>query len=409
MGEGEGNEGTGKGVDDLFSGGSGNRGAAGVMPGPAQPTARTLEKTLTAEGAEATEPASEDPMVDLTGGYSAEAHRATLAKVRDAKKKRLTQEEKAVEYWAKTDRKIAESMQIAPGAVMTAVYNALGHIGVNLYKRDARKAMAALRAEADKVQKDINKLESRMQGKVDYVSPIAGHASEEAMESRKFVREPDKGLRYKLAESVDEARILGYQYRNGLRALERFRKQIPTQENNIRGLQSNTSDPSAPAKVSNLQAELANIQREKTELEVEQREYEQELSDYEKKTDRLQAKASLYGCIVRRGNRKIRQLEAGIDILADYIQERADLVTVHDLLGSLNAIDEEHGRINETIRVYDGVVGEQLEHLQHVVESNDMEYSTRPLMKQVDGMDKQDQVATQKDMGRILGKLGITI
>ena len=82
---------------------------------------------------------------------------------------------------------------------------------------------------------------------------------------------------------------------------------------------------------------------------------------------------------------------------------------MHDLLGSLKSIDQQHARVNATLMVYDQVVGDQLSHLKHVVESNDMEYSTRPLMKKVGDMEREDQVTAKKDMGRILGKLGIAI
>lgn len=385
--------------DDLFEGM--DRGSEVPPTGGQGPN--SLEKRLSENKTGSEE---EEVEFDPTGGYSPEAHKDTLKKVRDRRGKRLQSATQKVEdYWAKTDRAVAEAMNIAPGFFMTQVYKAVNKLSggkISLYKRDARKAMERLRREAESVDVDIAKLESRLTGKVEYIAPTDA----ESVQKRNYVKEEEKGLRYKLSEATDEARILGIEYRNGQLGLNEMREGLATIDSDIQELE-NGNDSAKEAKLGGLTGEKTKALREKNELELTQREYEQELVDYEKKIDRVQSKISLYESIIRKGNRKIRQLQAGIDILADYIQERDDLVSVHDLLRDLKSLDTEHERINKTIGVYDNVVGSQIQDLKETVERNDMEYSTRPLMQQVDTMAQEEQVATQKDMGRILGKLGI--
>ena len=293
---------------------------------------------------------------------------------------------------------------------MEQVYDGLAKVSgnrINLYKSDAQKAVKRLNVEKTVVQRDVDKFQARLEGKIEYIPLASVQNDEDAVKKRKRIRESDKGLKYRLAEATDEARILGHQYRNGLIALGKYRTQIASIDAEVEQLEE-SEDPSAAAKTANLQSERADTLREKEALEIEQREYERELKHYEGKIDRIQAKISFYDYLTRKGNSKLRRIENGLDILDDYIRERDDLKSVHELLNSLNGLDESQERINKAIERYDAIVGEELDRLSDVVD-NDIEYSTRPLMQQVEGLSKEEQVATQKDMGRILGKLGIPI
>jgi hypothetical protein len=400
-----GNGDNGEGIDDIFAGdvqpvNPNNR----LAKGPSTPTL-TLDNTIDQE--DTFIETQIDSMQDITGGYSPQAHQDVLDKVRNQRRARQQLEEKAEEYWKNNDKAISAAMGISHGSIMTLIYNTLGHVGVNLYKRDAQKAMGTLRSQISRVQSDVDKLQTRLEGKVQYIPPVSGESVDEALKQRKYVREMDKGLRYKLSEATDEARMLGYQYRNGIRALEGYRTKLSEIDEDISKLQ-NSKAKTASAQISKLQTEKAHQMREKEALEIKQREYEIELKNYEKKIDRLQAKSSFYDLIIRNGNTKISNMESYIDILDDYIKEGDEMRSVHDLLNDFRKLDESAEKVNVTIQVCDDIADDQLEQYKKVSEIYDSP-NDRPLIHKVHEMTKQDQIASKKDMGRILDKLGIQV
>jgi hypothetical protein len=344
----------------------------------------------------------------LTGGYSPESHRETLEKLRKERRERNSLEEKASDYWNETDKEVAKAMKIEPSPALVPVYNLLSSIGINLYKRDARRAIRKITREAKKIKSDVGKFYSRLEGRTEYISPHICH-DEKAAEPRKYVRDSDKGLRYKHAEALDEARILGYQYRNGMKALDKYRRKMASIDEDISALQSAADDRTADARLSNQQSEKSVILREKESIEQAQREYAQELVMYDKKIDRLQAKISFYEHMVRRGDKNIVQLEGAVDVLDDYIRERDGLLSVNELIRDLSKLDLKHDEIRKTIDIYDERVRLKLSELSETLEPNHQEYNDRPLIRDIAQMGIKDEVKMQKDMGRILGKLNIPV
>lgn len=349
-----------------------------------------------------------DPDDSITGGYTPEEYQATLNKFREARKARLEKGNNPEEYWSDTERNMARAMGIEPNRVTALVYKVLGSVGINMYKRDAKKAVGRLKRLVDNTQIEVDRFQSKLEGKVDYYAKI-GTQPEKAVEARKYVREADKGLKYRLAEATDDARMRGYPYRNGIRALKAYRIEIAELDEDIKKLETEGNDPTTVAKVSALTAKRETLLAEKGALEGAQSEYAAELEYYEGKIDRIGAKITLYEAIVSKGNRKIQQVESAIDILDDYIREGDDLISVKDLLDKLRDLDAAHGRVKVAIEEGDHVVERKFKEIEYRATATDTDYSTRPLTQQVQQANKQAQVATEKDMGRILGKLGIPI
>jgi len=208
-----------------------------------------------------------------------------------------------------------------------------------------------------------------------------------------------------LSETLDEARRLGYEYRSGQAVAQAYKKDALELDSQLDTI--HPDDPSKASKIAQLQAKRSEMQRKEDALLVTQREYEQELLTHEKKIDILQAKIGFYECITSKGRSKFRQIEAGIDILDDYIRDRDDFVTVNELLAGLVNLDTKHIHINDTIAVYDQMVHDQLGRLTHL-NSSAPNYARRPLMKNIYRMGQHDKAAADQDMARIMTKIGIS-
>jgi predicted nucleic acid-binding Zn-ribbon protein len=355
------------------------------------------------------EKATIEDRMSVTGGFSAEAHLATLDKIKEKRKQMAQGDKTEEETWKDYDRQIAEAMGIAPNQFMKHIYDALTHVGINLYKVDAKRSMDKFKAQDQKLRKELVRYEERLEGKVEYISPQSGLDIDKLLEKNKHVRESEKGLRYKLAEATDEARVLGYQYRNGIIAVAKYRDKISKMDQDIEALQQNVNDPTSTAKISKLQTEKTLLENEKGQYVMIQKDYESELQHYDKKIEQLQGRIALYEKVIKKGEKRLNTIESGIEILDDYVRHGEDLKGVHELLHEIVGLDDAQITITNGIKKYDEITGKQLDSINAIDDASGDGYSSRPLLAKIENSNKQDEVSSAKDMDRILTKLGIAL
>ena len=168
----------------------------------------SLEHTVRREGSYAA--GHEKPLDAIgPGEYSIPVHQSVR---KDIEEQMMSNGHDTADYWATHTKEVAKALKVEPIGVSTTLYDVIQTLSlgrVDLYERAALRSMTRLRRQSASIQADIDTLQTRIEGNVEYI-PLA-NADEATLDNQKRIRESDKGWRYRLSETRDRARVLGLQ------------------------------------------------------------------------------------------------------------------------------------------------------------------------------------------------------
>lgn len=349
--------------------------------------------------------ASMDSGESSLGGYNVRDHKRVI----DELKKRKQQDKDADKPYGQMihDKKkdMADAAGITVNPILRTIDDVLSKYNLNpkwdIYGNVMKKHLGQATRLYEETLDELDAHKKTLEGKIRYIPMTAPNIDE--YKKRKYVRESDKGLRYKREEIFDQLQIVLLNYEQGDMLKNNFEAKRDSYVSQISELRSQTN-PANRSKILDLSASKSVIESDIRTLNEQQELYQDEMSDLECNLNDIEANIVVEEKAIRTTKRFLQNTRSKINGLSYHVKKNESNTSYERLIGKVRALDERTREYEGLLQGFDDILKFNLDQFDSAVPSDGG--ASRPIVDDILAQKTEDAVVDRELIGRVRSRLG---